>query len=90
MANTGGSVVQLMQQGGWSSSKVAQSYVDSSKGTKLQAAKMILECGDGEAAVPSTSKATHHHTEGPDDPKFVSFNNCSNCTFSINIVNQSK
>lgn len=80
MANRGASLVQLMQQGGWSSATVAQGYAENSTVTKLNAAQMIL----GQETNPPQQGTSKDSLSSICDR--VSFTGLSNCTVSVQIT----
>lgn len=78
LADSGATLVQLKQHGGWKSSTVAEGYVDQSNSTKMDAANRILK---------SDIKNLQNNSNFE---KQVAIQGCSDCSISINIQWRSK
>lgn len=79
LANSGGSMSDIMRHGGWRSVSVAEGYVEESETTKINVAAKILGQEDPSTAVQNKKTQQINQSAAP-----PSINNSVNCVININ------
>lgn len=100
LVDAGADITSLKRHGGWKSSGVAEGYIDESINNKLEVAQKILNTSKSNqqqkqqqlVSAQITQSITEKTKSTPSSPNSdlhhpVLIQNCSNCTFNINIVN---
>lgn len=90
LIDSGSDVTTLKRHGGWRSSSVAEGYVEDSIKNKIDVANRILKADNNEN-VNTASKVSSYAADfssGKDSHySQPMFNNCNNCTITLNVTN---
>lgn len=92
LVDNGADLTCLKRFGGWKSSTVAEGYIDESIINKIEVAHKIFDITDNETADANNVNDFNSNISttmlGCDTTNPPMFNNCTNCTITVNITNK--